>query len=152
MWHKNSKDTWPLGKSQWGWHSRGLPLGTCSWGMQNLPHARGGSHPPGWGTLAAGGPRGCHTPPGMSRDPWAHRTHWADWCFYYLCSSVSHIITRLPPLPKGKEILVRDWSQPKPHYWVDLVLCGEKQKGSWLVEGILVYSPLQGWVLQWDSS
>ena len=61
-----------------------------------------------------------------------------------------HIKTWLPPLPEDKEIPVSDWSPPDPHYWVDQDLCGERQKGTWLVEGnsglysalILVYTLL----------
>ena len=32
---------------------------------------------------------------------------------------------------------------------VDLVLCGDEQNGTWLVEGIMVHSPLQEQVLHW---
>ena len=54
------------------------PLGTCRWGMWNLPHAGGGSHPPGQGTWGTRGPRECCIPSRMSGDPWTCRTHQVD--------------------------------------------------------------------------
>ena len=115
--------------------------------MQNLPHAGGESHPLGWGTWAARGSRGCCIPPKTFGDPWALQNQLSGLMLLLLCSSILHIKTQPPPFPEGKEILERDWGQPEHHYWVDPVLCGGKQKGTWLVEGILVYSPLPGWVL-----
>ena len=144
----------PFSESQWGWYYESLTLGTHGWWTWNLLHPKAGSHPPGGGTWATRGPRGCCIPPGMSRNSQAQATHWADWCSKYPCSFIPYIKTLQLPFPENKEILVRKpaYHRPRCNQQRDLALHREKWKDTRLVVGIPVHLPTGGWAHQWCPS
>ena len=102
------------------------------------PHPRGGSHPPREGTWAARSPRGCCSPPRMSRNSWNHGNHQAPLLLHPLhCNPAATL-----PRKKSQQGIEADpsltsnwiWSYVEnnervPNWWRELqsILCSQDE-------------------------